>query len=296
MEVLPLMADAPDDQANGLRKMTSQPRPVKVIAIASGKGGVGKTNVTVNIGVALASQGNEVLLLDADLGLANIDVMLGLHPKYNLLHVLDGSKSLQDIVVEGPSGLKIIPAASGIQKMAELSPAEHAGMIQAFSDMDQHIDMLLIDSAAGIADSVISFTRAAQEVIVVVCDEPASITDAYALIKLLSKEYGLDHFHIIANMTRNVQEGRELFNKISLVCDRFLEVNLDFMGIVPFDEDLRRAVKKQRAVVDFLPRSKSAIAFTHLAKKVAHWPVQKQPRGHMEFFIERLIQASLDVA
>ncbi len=290
------MADAPDDQANGLRQMTAQSRPVKVIAIASGKGGVGKTNVTVNIGVALAAQGKEVLLLDADLGLANIDVMLGLHPQYNLLHVLDGSKSLNDIIVEGPSGLKIIPAASGIQKMAELSPAEHAGMIQAFSDMDQHIDVLLIDSAAGIADSVISFTRAAQEVIIVVCDEPASITDAYALIKLLSKEYDLERFHIIANMTRNVQEGRELFNKISLVCDRFLDVNLDFMGIVPFDEDLRRAVKKQRAVVDFLPRSKSATAFTHLAKKVAHWPVQKQPRGHMEFFIERLIQASLDIA
>ena len=290
------MADAPDDQANGLRQMTTQARPVKVIAIASGKGGVGKTNVTVNIGVALAAQGKQVLLLDADLGLANIDVMLGLHPQYNLLHVLDGSKSLNDIIVEGPSGLKIIPAASGIQKMAELSSAEHAGMIQAFSEMDQHIDVLLIDSAAGIADSVISFTRAAQEVIIVVCDEPASITDAYALIKLLSKEHDVEHFHIIANMTRNVQEGRELFNKISLVCDRFLDVNLDFMGIVPFDEDLRRAVKKQRAVVDFLPRSKSATAFTHLAKKVDHWPVQKQPRGHMEFFIERLIQASLDIA
>ncbi len=290
------MADAPHDQANGLRQMTAQSRPVKVIAIASGKGGVGKTNVTVNIGVALAAQGKEVLLLDADLGLANIDVMLGLHPQYNLLHVLDGSKSLNDIIVEGPSGLKIIPAASGIQKMAELSPAEHAGMIQAFSDMEHHIDVLLIDSAAGIADSVISFTRAAQEVIIVVCDEPASITDAYALIKLLSKEYNLDHFHIIANMTRSVQEGRELFNKIALVCERFLDISLDFMGIVPFDEDLRRAVKKQRSVVDFLPRSKSATAFTHLAKKVDHWPVQKQPRGHMEFFIERLIQASLDIA
>jgi flagellar biosynthesis protein FlhG len=290
------MADSPLDQANGLRKMTSAvPRPVKVIAVASGKGGVGKTNITVNLGVALATQGKQVLLLDADLGLANIDVMLGLHPQYNLQHVLNGSKTLAEIIVEGPAGLKIIPAASGVQKMAELSPAEHAGMIQAFSEMEQHIDILLIDSAAGIADSVISFTRAAQEVIVVVCDEPASITDAYAFIKLLSREYKVSRFHIIANMCRTIQEGRELFNKISMVCDRFLEVNLDFMGIVPFDEDLRRAVKKQRAVVEYLPRSKSAVAFTHLAKKIEFWPVQKQPRGNMEFFVERLIQASLEV-
>jgi flagellar biosynthesis protein FlhG len=294
---MPLMADSPLDQANGLRKMTSAvPRPVKVIAVASGKGGVGKTNITVNLGVALATQGKQVLLLDADLGLANIDVMLGLHPQYNLQHVLNGSKTLAEIIVEGPAGLKIIPAASGVQKMAELSPAEHAGMIQAFSEMEQHIDILLIDSAAGIADSVVSFTRAAQEVIVVVCDEPASITDAYAFIKLLSREYKVSRFHIIANMCRTIQEGRELFNKISMVCDRFLEVNLDFMGIVPFDEDLRRAVKKQRAVVEYLPRSKSAVAFTHLAKKIEFWPVQKQPRGNMEFFVERLIQASLEVS
>ncbi len=290
------MAETSNDQASGLRKMTTPPRPVKVIAVASGKGGVGKTNITVNLGVALSSMGKEVLLLDADLGLANIDVMLGLHPQYNLQHVLDGSKTLQEIIVEGPAGLKIIPAASGVQKMAELSPAEHAGMIQAFSELNQHIDILMIDSAAGIADSVISFTRAAQEVIIVVCDEPASITDAYALIKLLSRQYNVDHFHIIANMARNVQEGRELFNKIAMVCERFLEVNLDFMGIVPFDDDLRRAVKKQRAVVDYVPRSKSATAFNHLAKKVEHWPVKKQPRGHMEFFVERLIEASLEIA
>jgi flagellar biosynthesis protein FlhG len=296
MEVLPPMADTPNDQANGLRKMTSPSRPVKVIAVASGKGGVGKTNVTVNIGVALASQGKNVLLLDADLGLANIDVMLGLHPQFSLKHVLDGTKTLKEIIVEGPSGLKIIPAASGVQKMAELSSAEHAGMIQAFSELEQHIDVLLIDSAAGIADSVISFTRAAQEVIIVVCDEPASITDAYALIKLLSRQYQVEHFHIIANMTRSVAEGRELFDKISLVCDRFLDVSLDFMGIVPFDEDLRRAVKKQRAVVEFIPRSKAATAFMHLAKKVEYWPVQKQPRGNMEFFVERLIQSSLEIA
>jgi len=288
------MAETPQDQAAGLRQMQQASRPVKVIAIASGKGGVGKTNVTVNLGVALALQGKEVVLLDADLGLANIDVMLGLHPQFNLLHVLEGTKTLREILVEGPAGMQIIPAASGVKKMAELSPAEHAGMIQAFSELEQHIDVLLIDSAAGIADSVISFSRAAQEVIVVVCDEPASITDAYALIKLLSREHGVQRFHIIANMGRNVQEGRELFDKIAMVCDRFLEVTLDFMGIVPFDEDLRRAVKKQRSVVDYVPRSKSAAAFAHLAKKIEFWPVRKAPSGHMEFFVERLIRASMD--
>ncbi len=288
------MAETPQDQAAGLRQMQQTARPVKVIAIASGKGGVGKTNVTVNLGVALATQGKQVVLLDADLGLANIDVMLGLHPQFNLLHVLNGSKSLSEILVDGPAGMQIIPAASGVKKMAELSPAEHAGMIQAFSELEQHIDVLLIDSAAGIADSVISFSRAAQEVIVVVCDEPASITDAYALIKLLSREHGVERFHIIANMSRNVQEGRELFDKINMVCDRFLEVTLDFMGIVPFDEDLRRAVKKQRSVVDYMPRSKSAAAFAHLAKKIEFWPVSKAPSGHMEFFVERLIRASME--
>lgn len=290
------MAENLLDQAAGLRQMTNPPRPVKVIAVASGKGGVGKTNVTVNLGVALAAQGKEVLLLDADLGLANIDVMLGLHPQYNLLHVLDGSKTLNDIIVEGPAGLKIIPAASGVQKMAELSSVEHAGMIQAFSEMDQHIDILMIDSAAGIADSVVSFAKAAQEVIVVVCDEPASITDAYALIKLLNRDHAVERFHVVANMCRSVQEGRELFDKISLVCDKFLDVTLDFMGIVPFDEDLRVAIKKQRSVVEAFPRSKAATAFLHLAKKVDYWPVQKQPRGHMEFFVERLIQASMELA
>lgn len=290
------MAEVPNDQAQGLRSLAQPPRPVKVIAIASGKGGVGKTNVTVNLGVAMAAQGQQVVLMDADLGLANVDVTLGLHPQFNLSHVINGSKTLAEIMVDGPSGMKIIPAASGVQRMAELSPAEHAGMIQAFSEIDSDIDVLLIDSAAGIADSVMSFTRAAQEVIVVVCDEPASITDAYALIKLLNREHQVEHFHVIANMSRSIQEGRELFDKIAMVCERFLDVTLDFMGIVPFDEDLRRAVKKQRSVVEYIPRSQSASAFNHLAKKIEHWPVQKQPRGHVEFFVERLIQASLETS
>ncbi|MGD8784141.1 MAG: P-loop NTPase, partial [Thioalkalispiraceae bacterium] len=207
------------DQAAGLRRMAN-PKPVRVLAVTGGKGGVGKTNVAVNLGVALAQNGSKVLILDADLGLANIDIMLGLHPTANLHHVISGERTLEEIMVEGPEGIKIIPAASGIKDMAELSAESHAGLIQAFSELTQEVDTLIVDTAAGISDSVTSFTRAAQEVVVVVCDEPASITDAYAIIKLLSREHGIFRFRVLANMANGAQHGREIYNKILKVTDR----------------------------------------------------------------------------
>lgn len=279
------------DQAAGLRRMV-KPQPVRVIAVTSGKGGVGKTNVSVNLGVCLASQGKDVMLMDADLGLANVDVMLGLQPKYDLSHVLNGERTLDEVMCTGPQGLKVIPASSGIQAMAELSTVEHAGVISAFSEINCPPDVLIVDTAAGISDNVITFSRAAQEVVVVVCDEPASITDAYALIKLLSREYGIYRFRVIANMVRDAQEGRALYNKILRVTDRYLDVALDFMGVVPFDEFLRKAIQKQRAVVEAYPRSKSALAFKKLATRVDSWPVPASAGGQLEFFVERLIMAS----
>ncbi|MEW6646993.1 MAG: MinD/ParA family protein [Pseudomonadota bacterium] len=285
------MADNANDQAAGLRRM-SKPKPVRVLAVASGKGGVGKTNVSVNLAVALAHMGRKVLVFDADLGLANVDVMLGLQPQYNLSHVLSGERSLEEILVEGPAGVRIIPASSGIQRMAELTPAEHAGMIRAFSELSSDVDVLLVDTAAGISDSVVSFSKAAQEVIVVVCDEPASITDAYALIKLLNKEHNVRRFRVLANMAHSPQEGRELFAKIVRVTDRFLEdVVLDFMGSVPYDEYLRKAVQRQRPVVEAYPRSKAAQAFTSLAKKADSWPMPTAAGGYLEFFVERLVRS-----
>lgn len=282
------------DQAAGLRRMAN-PRPVKVIAVSSGKGGVGKTNVSVNLSIALAQGGKDVLLMDADLGLANVDVLLGLRPKYTLSDVIDGSRSLEEIIINGPGGLKIIPASSGIQNMAELSPMEHAGLIRAFSELSHSIDVLVVDTAAGISDSVTTFAKAAQEVVVVVCDEPTSITDAYALIKVLNKDHGVYRFRVICNMVQGVQEGRDLFAKIVAVTDKYLDVQLDFMGIVPFDEYLRKAVQKQKAVVEFYPRSKAAMAFKTLSQKADKWPVQGNAGGHVEFFIERLIQASQEM-
>ena len=282
------------DQAAGLRRMAN-PRPVKVIAVASGKGGVGKTNVSVNLSMALCQSGKDVLLLDADLGLANVDVLLGLRPKHTLSDVINGTRTLEEVVINGPESLRIIPASSGIQNMAELNTMEHAGIIRAFSELSNSLDVLVIDTAAGISDSVITFTRAAQEVIVVVCDEPTSITDAYALIKVLNKDYGTCRFRVICNMVQGLQEGRELFKKIMTVTDKYLDVQLDFMGIVPYDDFLRKSVQRQRAVIDAFPRSKSALAFKSLSVKADKWPIQGNAGGHVEFFVERLIQASQEM-
>ncbi len=278
------------DQAAGLRRI-ARPRPVRVIAVTSGKGGVGKTNVSVNLALGLTLNGRETLLLDADLGLANVDVILGVQPTYNLSHVMSGERSLEEVIIPGPSGLKIVPASSGVQAMADLGVAGHAGIIRAFSELGQNLDVLIIDTAAGISDSVISFCRASQEVIVVVCDEPASITDAYALIKVLNRDYGLSRFRVLANMARSIQEGRALYEKIARVTDRFLDVALDYLGMVPFDEYLRKAVQKQRAVVDAYPRSRAGTAFRNLAQKADAWPMPESARGHLEFFVERLLNA-----
>jgi flagellar biosynthesis protein FlhG len=284
------MSEMRVDQAAGLRRM-AQPRPVRVIAITSGKGEVGKTNVSVNLSVALSDTGKRVMLLDADLGLANVDVLLGLRPESNLSHVIDGKRTLEEVIVKGPSGIMVVPAASGVKRLAELSSIENAGLIRAFSELNHDIDTLIIDTAAGINESVTSFSRAAQEVVVVVCDEPASITDAYALIKVLSTDFGLHRFRVLANQVQSAQEGRDLFSKISRVTDRYLDVTLEFMGVVPHDDYLRKAVRKQRPVVQAYPRSRSSLAFKNLALKTDRWPVPGAAGGHLEFFVERLIQS-----
>ncbi len=279
--------------ATSIRRMPKQKTPVRVITVTSGKGGVGKTNVSVNLAMALSNAGKRVTIMDADLGLGNIDVLLGLHPQYTLNHVIEGEQQLDDVIVHGPGNMSIIPAASGVQNMAELSPSQHAGLIQAFSEMNHHLDVLLVDTAAGITDSVISFSRAAQDVLVVVNDEPASITDAYALIKVLNREHGLFRFRILCNRVKSAQQGRELYSTITRVTDRFLDVALDYIGFIPDDEFVVKAIRKQRPVVDAYPRSKASMAFRTLAGKVDKWPIPTSAGGHLEFFVERLVQGNL---
>jgi len=288
-----------NDQAAGLRAMQSnhatmasaKEKPVRVIAVASGKGGVGKTNVSVNLGISLSKMGSRVLLMDADMGLANVDIMLGLHTQYNLLHVLEGEKTLEEVIVEGPGGLKIIPAASGVSRMAQLTAMENAGIINAFSELSDQLDILIVDTAAGIADSVVSFCRAAQEVVVVVTDEPASITDAYALIKVLSRDYKLTRFRLLANQSRSPKHGQMLYEKLAKVCEQFLDVSLDYFGSVPFDHDLREAVQKQVPVSIYKPHSESAKAFRSMAQKVEQWPIPQGVTGYLQFFVENLFQS-----
>ena len=270
----------------------SQVRPVQVIAISGGKGGVGKSNISVNLSIALAELQRRVILLDADLGLANVDVLLGLKAKYTLSDVLDGQYSLRDVLVPGPSGLKIVPAASGVQHMTMLGPKEHAGLINAFSELSDQVDVLVIDTAAGISDTVISFVRAANEVLVVVCDEPSSVTDAYALIKVLNRDHGLQRFRVVANMTRTQREGQLMFNKLNAVCERFLDVTLQYVTHIPFDESVRKAVQKQKALLEFAPNAKASQALRELARQVDQWPLPSAPTGRLEFFVERLLQTS----
>jgi len=271
-------------------KLESLARPVQVIAVTGGKGGVGKTSVAVNLATSLAAAHKRVILLDGDLGLANVDVFLGLSPRYTLAHVLSGERTLDEILVTAPQGFQVVPAASGAANLANLDAQAHLGLVQAFSALASEVDVLIIDTAAGLAHGVTQFSQAAQQVVVTICDEPASLTDAYALVKVLSRYHGVGRFRVLANMIRSPGAGQDLFRRFERVTTRFLDVMLDFAGEIPEDDYLRRAIRAQRTVVDAYPSSASAQAFRKFAAKTTTWPIPTSPRGNLEFFVERLVQ------
>jgi flagellar biosynthesis protein FlhG len=266
-------------------------RPAKVLAVCSGKGGVGKTNVAANIAIALASSRSNVCLLDADVSLANVDVLLGLQPRFNLSHVVRGEADLESTLISGPNGVRIIPASSGSFCMTDLTAASQASIIRAFSDLRWQPDVMVVDTAAGISPNVARFVQASQHAIVVVCDEPASLTDAYALIKVFSQRYGITRFQIVTNQSRTRSDGRRLFNKLSGVTDAYLDVVLRHLGDVPRDDYLVKSVQEQRAVVDAYPKSSSGSAFRQLASNIDAMPPVQQANGGIQFFLERLLMA-----
>jgi flagellar biosynthesis protein FlhG len=265
------------------------PAAVQVIAVTGGKGGTGKTSVAVNLATALALSGRKAMLLDGDLGLANVDVLLGLTPRCTLEHVLKGERRLEEVILETATGVRVVPAASGVARMAALSAPEQAGLVQAFSALPGPIDVLLIDTAAGISDSVLQFCQSAQHVLLVMRDEPTSLTDSYALIKVLSRHHGLREFRVLANMMRATGQGESLFRRLQRVTDRYLDIVLEYVGEIPEDAAMPRAVQAQRAVLEAFPSCPASQAFRRLASAAVRWPLPSGPSGRLEFFLERML-------
>jgi flagellar biosynthesis protein FlhG len=285
---LPRRGKARDGEESNRRRKSH----ARVIAITSGKGGVGKTNIVANLGYALSQLGKKVLILDADLGLGNLDVLLGVAPKFNISHVIRGEKCLAEILEEGPGSMRILPAASGIQELTQLT---HEQKMQVFTDLDRLIDetdLLLIDTAAGISSNVMDFNVMAHEIIVVVSPEPTSITDAYALMKVLSLKYAEKSCRLVVNMAATPKEAQDVFRQLDLVTDRFLDIHIDYLGCVLRDDKLTRSVKHQRLVSDLYPESRASRCFTDLAKRVAKLPPGSRPKGNTNLFWHHLVRTT----
>jgi len=299
------------DQAEGLRNMINgtpvdfqAPRSAvtaplltanspQVISISSGKGGVGKTNIVANLALALTRLGKRVLILDADLGLANIDILLGLTPRYTIEHLLTGQQRLQDILVPGPEGMVILPAGSGIPELTDLNEGQKLFLLNEMDQLSQRIDLLLIDTGAGISANVLYFNLAAQESIIIITPEPTSLTDAYALIKVLATRHQKKHFIVLANAVANEQEAKEVFRKISLVADRFLDsVSLDYLGFIPLDEHVLKAVRKQKAVLELFPQSPAGKSFMVLSQRLLDRPFRNRNEGNIQFFWKQVWEHS----
>jgi flagellar biosynthesis protein FlhG len=241
----------------------------KIVAVTSGKGGVGKTNVVANLSVSLSELGKKIVVLDADFGLANIDVLLGLTPRYHLGHVLFGNKSLTEIMVQGPKGIRIIPASSGLQRMSELTSAQRNHLVESFSNLDSDTDYFIIDTAAGISRNVIHFLLSAQEVIVVSAPEPTAIVDAYAVIKIILAEDPKKRIHVLINSVESAEDAHEVFCQINSVVKRFLNREIGYLGHIEQDFHVLHAVRSQMLVMHRYPNAPASRCFRDLARRLA---------------------------
>jgi flagellar biosynthesis protein FlhG len=265
---------------------------LRVISVTSGKGGVGKSNVVANLGLALANQGLKVLLIDADLGLANLDIILGLNPKFTIHDVLQLRKTLPEVLVEGPGGMKILPASSGIPELSELDEYQKMFLLNELDNYSESIDVVLIDTGAGISRNVLFFNIAAQERLVVANNEPTSITDAYALIKVLATQHNERRFKLLVNGLSHPREAEAVYRTLLKVSERFLgrDISLEYLGLIPHDESIPKSVLKQQPVLTLYPRSRASRSFMQIAQQLWDTPAPEEVDGNIKFFWRRLLQ------
>ncbi|OGG94870.1 MAG: hypothetical protein A2527_05040 [Candidatus Lambdaproteobacteria bacterium RIFOXYD2_FULL_50_16] len=279
------------DQAAKLRMQFADQGTAKVslagmrsLSFTSGKGGVGKSNIVVNCSVQLARLGKKVLLMDADLGLANIDIMLNLVPKFTIEDVLMGKKGINDVILEGPEGIHVLPASSGISEMSELDSDQQLSLITELSRLKGNYDYILIDTGAGIASSVLRFNAAADEICVVTNTEPTAMTDAYALMKIMATKYQVKRFNLIVNQANSMAEAKGVHQKLCMVFEQFLPVDLVLTGFIPKDPNITRAVRAQTPLSVLYPQSPTAKAFHLLAKQLDQNPDRSFNPDRPNFF------------
>lgn len=288
-----------NDQAAQLRKIiknqpsqdTSVDSKAKIITITSGKGGVGKSNTVVNIALALKELGKKVVILDADLGLANIEVLLGIIPSYNLSYVLNGSKTILEIIEENEDGISFISGGSGIRELMFLNNTQIIQFANNISELEKIVDFILIDTSAGITDAVLSFCKLAHEVVFITTPEPTSITDSYALMKTFQSKYNEDLpvFKLLINKAETVNEAQQVYTKLSSVCQHFLNITTQYIGYIPFDYNIIRAAKVQQPICKCYPKSIASIAYRDIAKIFAELDTKKDNLLEKQNFFKQVM-------
>lgn len=271
------------DQAERLRVMVEQlrqeplseaaerplPKRARVVAVTSGKGGVGKTNLAVNLSYALLKLGHEVVVLDADLGLANVDVLLGTTPRWNLGHTIHGEKSILDLIYTAPEGLKLIAGGSGLSELVDLSQEELERFLHSLRELETRTDFLVVDTGAGMGRAVMAFTLAADEVIVVTTPEPTAITDAYAVIKAIVLRQPAAKISVVVNQAQDRAEADQAAQRLSTTVLRFLGAHVEILGHIPMDRQVGRAVRNQTPFLLSTPESPAGAAVWQMARRLA---------------------------
>ncbi len=281
-------------QADTLRRVMGKRQnnmPSKVLAVSSGKGGVGKTNVVANLALALTRKGNRVLIFDADIGLNNIDILLGLAPRYHIGHVFNGEKTLEEILVEGPRGLKVLPASNGWQELTTLDNEKKMVLLEELDRLMGDYDFLIFDTGAGISSNVTYFCSAAHEILLVATPEPTSHTDVYALMKVLYQKHNQKKFQLIINSVKSEREALEIYRRLTDVVDRFLShVSLEYFGYILYDENVTRSVRQQKAVVELYPHSPVSQCILRLSEKVIETRNRIPEEGDRPFYWKNIFE------